>query len=370
MSNEHEDLIELKDKILPRFATAILRDVIAPVRHPVGELNPLAPSEQWCDYSKGLHYEGRWEDGQVIHRFRPYWGNGSVCRDALVEFSNLRVIGADKIEVGTVDTVDQPKNGQENRVLDEVINDNETPLPSTINFEKLVESEEQRSKETDWGVAASLEVKRTMEAKAGVEGIAEATSGLEITAKVESHVNQKLGKNNRRLEALRQGQERTYTAAPFTKLAVVQESTVKNVRVDVLVHGKLECTVHVWACMSGNSRRAGNQQYHMTWDSINELERIIRGELANKYEWFSNHFAQPGNRWGPGKIEKHLHRPVLTINVPIEGQQVLASKIASHRTLLPGHPDWNPPQNSNRGNEKGIRAGSAKGVRGSVPPRS
>ena len=340
MSNEHNDLIDLKDVILPRFAMTIFRDVIAPVRHPVNELNPLAPSEHWCDYNKGLHYEGHWKDGQVIHSFQPYWKSGQVCRDAIIKISNVRVVGADKIEIGTVDAVDQPKNGTENRVLDEILNDNETPIPSTINFEKLVEAEEQKSKETEWGVAASLEVKRAMEAKAGVEGIAEATSSIEITAKVESHVNQKMGKTNRRLEALRQGQERTYTAAPFTKLEVVQETSVKNVRMDVLVHGRLECTINVWACMSGNSRRAGNQQYNMTWDSINELERILRGELADKHEWFSNHYAQPKNRWGSNKIANKLNRPVLTVNVPVEGQNVLSSKIVSHRTILPGHPEY------------------------------
>ena len=345
--SEHEDLITLKDEILPKFATAIFRDVLAPVPHPNRNLSPLSPSEKWCDYSRGLHYEGRWQDGQVIHRYRPYWKSGNVCHDTLIDIYNIRVVGADKIEVGVVDAIKQPDGGKENRVLDQVYNDNETPLPSTINFEKLAEAEEQRSKETDWGVSASLEIKRTMEAKAGVEGIAEAKSGLEITAKIESHVNQKMGKNNRRLEALRQGSERTYTAAPFTVLDVIQENTVKNVTVDVLMHGRLECTIGVWGRMSGNSSHAKSQQFKMTWDSINELERIVRGEVANKYQWFSQYYAQRQNRWPSEKIERDLHRPVLTVNAPIEGQDVLSSKIVVHRTLLPGHPDYKEPSKGN-----------------------
>lgn len=332
MGEQHDNLIRLKDEILPAFATVLFRDVIAPIRHPAGNLNPLAPSTKWMDYSLPLNLEELWEDGGNVYRYRPRFPDSGVASECNLDFRNVRLLEIEEVLDRTFDAVDTGKPSDQTNMIDSVTNGGSEPVPTKTNWKRLIEREKARSAETGLGSKIAQTLQTTV---SGTIGIAEGE--VQTGLAVENYIDRKFGSQNRRLDALEVAQERTYTAAPFTHLDVLQKSSVKRATLRLVARGRLECRVTGRGVLPGN----GTQQYRLDFDSLDEIERVIRGERATRYEWFSEWFTRRENRWSSDRVEAALKRPVLTLDLPeIDGEEVLASSIVTAERKLPGHPEY------------------------------
>ncbi len=335
----NDDLRNLVENELPVLAGCIARDmlrdcgVVPRSEHPDQRIRDRWHPGQ-VDLTEPMQYMGPTTDrvgggqGYVYcpvaagpnehngHRGNGGFAPGAPYKAAKIVFYNVRLTGIEDVLPGDLDVLNPDDRGAK-LTVDSYINDGPEP------YRKRVEVEEEREREEDhsFGVLVGLEFRRRTLARGGIE-----MEGIEAGGEVETEITLRAEARTdhewRRSDRIRHSVEHEYSIAPYHRWSLTSRETIKHIRQDVLVVGKLQCAVRI------DSRDRNSTDF----DSLDDLIEVGRG-LKTGYGPYSRWFGEMRKAL-PDATFAAWPRPQLRLNLPIEGRRTRYSQAVSRQKPL------------------------------------
>ena len=330
MSDDLERLVRTE---LPKLAYQIM----SPVRHippsifqKAGKIkyggkkytrdNRVKP--QWTDWSKAdrdkalVYAGGEKINGQNAYFYRGHKSNGAVNKDWYVAFFGIRLVELESVEPQPVDI--NPGDKQLVEVKSQV---NNGPGIEKMVITRTESSEKNKEFSFKELLETEFETSMTRSAKAGIEGIGEAsaewTTRFKLLASFEA--NQAWSES----EAIEEGLENEYVLFPYCSLDLLREKGEPDIRQVTRTTGKLECGVRVHI----------DQADQQTFDSLDRVEKIWAG-LETGVRFYSDWFV-------PNPVSRSdraaWNRPKLILDLETRGKRVRYGKTTKNYKPIAGY---------------------------------